>query len=219
MIERDSRKEWIRFFGFWAQQHLRCSAHAKSWSGKNKIPSWKVLGRWEGRVKYDLKSNLKVERDTVLLSLLPQIWFLRFHISLNKLLYREQYILLPNNVAPALTKELLKKRCFFSLCTFFCMFCLLSFLSLSLFVLLFLLLPPALISSSLPLCFIPPVDHVTVLFPSALPFPHSPQSSFSCQRSYFIAVCLIIFPVFCYSTCQWPFANVVPLDFKICRQL
>lgn len=137
-------------------------------------------------MKYDLKGNLKVERNMMLLSLFFFFFhrfFLRFHISLNKLfLYRKQYILLHNNMAPALAKELLLLRELFFLTyiLLFYMLCLLSFpVILSLRAAFSASLTPTLISSSLPLCFIPPLAHVTVLLGSALPLPLSSQSSLS----------------------------------------
>lgn len=62
--------------GFWVEQHLQCSAHAKFWSGKKKIPSWKILGGVEGGtcgvcVKYDLKSNLEVKRNMKIFFFFP----------------------------------------------------------------------------------------------------------------------------------------------------
>lgn len=102
--------------GFWVEQHLQCSAHAKFWSGKKKIPSWKILGGVEGGtcgvcVKYDLKSNLEVKRNMKIFFFFPSFVllqiYLRFLTSFNKLLYRKCYILLNNSVAPALMKELL----------------------------------------------------------------------------------------------------------------
>lgn len=111
---------------------MLCPRQILEWEQENSILK-NTLGGWEGRMKYDLKSNLKVKRNMMLLfSFLPRIifFFFRFHISLNKLfLYRKQYILLPSSVAPALSKELLLPReMFFLMCVLlFCMLCLLSF--------------------------------------------------------------------------------------------